>query len=112
MEPQSARFIIVGAGIAGIQAALNLASMGQEFILLEAQGRVGGRICTLTIGQALKEDGVEWEGWLDAVADVPVEVGATWACEDNKCIRQLVDKYKIVLDAQYYDGNHILALSP
>lgn len=52
------RFLIIGAGISGIQAALNLASISQEFILLEAQDRIGGRICTLPLGQALKQDGV------------------------------------------------------
>jgi flavin-dependent dehydrogenase len=34
MENTYARFIIVGAGISGLQAAINLAEIGQDFIIL------------------------------------------------------------------------------
>ena len=50
MDKTHHKYVIVGAGISGLQAAINLANMGEDFILLEAQDRIGGRICTLKIG--------------------------------------------------------------
>ena len=38
------RYVIVGAGISALQAALILAQHGQSFIILEASERIGGRI--------------------------------------------------------------------
>lgn len=47
------RFVVVGAGISGLQAAAILAEHHQDFVVLEADNRIGGRICTTTIGAAL-----------------------------------------------------------
>jgi monoamine oxidase len=41
------RVIVVGAGMAGLTAAYELQRAGHEPIVLEAQQRVGGRVCTL-----------------------------------------------------------------
>jgi monoamine oxidase len=50
LEPRAARparIVIVGAGMAGLVAASELARAGHEPLILEAQQRVGGRILTL-----------------------------------------------------------------
>jgi monoamine oxidase len=52
--------LIIGAGVAGIAAAGELASAGKQVILLEARDRVGGRILTV------HPSGIE----------VPIELGA------------------------------------
>ena len=49
LKPTAApqRVIIVGAGMAGLVAAYELKRAGHDPIVLEAQQRVGGRVCTL-----------------------------------------------------------------
>jgi monoamine oxidase len=41
------KVVVVGAGMAGLTAAYELQRAGHEPIVLEAQHRVGGRVCTL-----------------------------------------------------------------
>jgi len=48
---KSKSVIVVGAGIAGIQAALDLAEMGAEVHLVEQSPSIGGRIAVYSIAQ-------------------------------------------------------------
>ena len=52
--------IIVGAGIAGLEAANRLKQSGLDILLLEGRNRLGGRIFT------------------DAIGDNRVDLGASW----------------------------------
>lgn len=54
------RALVVGAGVAGLEAAKKLSALGAEVTVLEARDRVGGRIRT------------------DLSWGTPVELGATW----------------------------------
>jgi monoamine oxidase len=50
LQPQAARprrVVVVGAGMAGLVAAYELLRAGHDVMILEAQQRVGGRVCTL-----------------------------------------------------------------
>ena len=64
--------VILGAGIAGLSAALALSRVGLDIILLEARDRVGGRIFT------------QWDDRLN----VPVELGAEFI---HGCPREIWD---------------------
>lgn len=58
--------IIIGAGVAGIAAARDLAASGRSVAVLEARDRVGGRVCTD-----------------DTFATHPVELGAEFIQGEN-----------------------------
>jgi monoamine oxidase len=61
MQARETDVVVVGAGYAGLTAALRLTQAGRSVVVLEARDRVGGRVYTETL-----PDGT----WLD--------FGGTW----------------------------------
>lgn len=57
-SPRGEKIVVVGAGIAGLAAARELASLGYQVTVLEGRQRIGGRI------------------WTDRSLSTPVELGA------------------------------------
>lgn len=64
--PRRADVIVVGAGLAGLQAATDVAAQGRSVIVLEARRRVGGRTLNRRLGAAypgkVVEVGGQWVG--------------------------------------------------
>lgn len=52
--------LVIGAGVAGLSAALRLAEAGCRITVLEASDHVGGRIRTVSVGDAAVELGAEF----------------------------------------------------
>ncbi|MGW1839478.1 flavin monoamine oxidase family protein [Streptomyces sp. NPDC002067] len=93
--------VVVGAGFAGLSAALELHGAGCDVLVLEARGRVGGRALTRFL-----PDGTQ------------LDLGGQWISTGQHRITELADRYGIatyptpeygsaVID---YDGEHRTAL--
>src|SRR6516162_6863463 len=78
MSGQSREVLVIGAGIAGLTAARDLAVDGYDVAILEARERIGGRI------------------WTSRDLGVPADLGASWihGFEDNP-ISRLAKRYGI-----------------
>ncbi|MEZ5457750.1 MAG: FAD-dependent oxidoreductase [Steroidobacteraceae bacterium] len=62
MQPFDAQVIVVGAGLAGLNAALQLSDAGFDVLVLEASDRVGGRVWTRDFGRGPEEVGATTYG--------------------------------------------------
>ncbi len=73
----SADVLVVGAGLAGLTAARDIAAAGRSVIVLEARDRVGGRTVNQEIGDGkIVEMGGQWAGpTQDRVLALAAELG-------------------------------------
>lgn len=55
-EPEYHEFVIIGAGISGLQAAMILAEYEKDFVILEATSVIGGRIGTELLGDVMNKE--------------------------------------------------------
>ena len=85
--------VVVGAGLAGLQAARLLQNAGKDVVVLEAQDRVGGR----TLTHSLK-DGSRFD------------MGAMWIGPEMKRIHKLIDEFGLNTFPQYTRGHKRLFL--
>lgn len=61
-EVRSADVIVVGAGVSGLKAALDLTAKGRSVVVLEAKDRVGGRLKPTTVAGRVGDLGGQWVG--------------------------------------------------
>jgi monoamine oxidase len=85
---------IVGAGLAGLVAARDLAAAGIESLVIEARERVGGRLLNEEIG-----DGKV------------VEVGGQWIGPTQSRIAALADELGIATFPTHDQGRHLIELA-
>jgi len=57
MNGEGMRVVVVGAGLAGLTAAVDLAAAGAEVTVLEARDRVGGRMHGIPLSRSVVADG-------------------------------------------------------
>jgi monoamine oxidase len=83
------RVVVVGAGLAGLTAALDLEAQGWDVVVLEARDRVGGRVHTLT---APFSPGLH------------VEAGGESIDDNHDAILALVDRFGLSTERRPADG--------
>ncbi|HVG74920.1 MAG TPA: FAD-dependent oxidoreductase, partial [Thermoleophilaceae bacterium] len=74
------RAVVVGAGLAGLVAADELARGGAEVVVLEARSRAGGRVWSQTLPNG-----------------AVVEMGAEYVLPGNTAVLELVDRFGLGL---------------
>jgi monoamine oxidase len=84
-------YCVVGAGFAGLTAALRLKQAGRSVALLEARDRVGGRTFTVT-----RDDGV----WIDR--------GGAWVGPGQDRIHALMSEFGVAEYKQHNDGDAMM----
>ena len=52
--------VVVGAGVAGLGAARDLVAAGRPVVVLEARDRIGGRVWSVDMGDAVVDLGGSW----------------------------------------------------
>jgi monoamine oxidase len=93
MQARETDFVVVGAGYAGLTAALRLTQSGRSVVVLEARDRVGGRVYTETL-----PDGT----WLD--------FGGTWIGPGQDQIYALAQELGVGTYPTYNTGDSVLVL--
>ena len=86
-------YCVVGAGFAGLTAALRLKQAGRSVALLEARDRVGGRTFTVT-----RDDGV----WIDR--------GGAWIGPGQDRIYALMNEFGVPEYKQHNDGDAMVVV--
>lgn len=84
--------VIVGSGLAGLSAALRLKSKGWNVTVLEARGRIGGRVFSHVMPNS---DGLI------------CELGAEWVGESHERIIELCKEFDIPLQKHQFE-DHLL----
>ena len=82
--------VVVGAGLAGLTAAVSLHGAGRRVAVVEARAQVGGRIKTLT------DDGL------------CLDLGATWHWTSQPAIRALAAELGVEVFAQFRHGRAVV----
>ncbi len=91
----SADVVVVGAGIAGLKAARDLAAAGKNVLVVEARNRVGGR----TFNHAVTAPG--------ASPGTIVEIGGQWVGPTQDRVLALLKELNLETFKTFDDGNYL-----
>ncbi len=89
-KQQKVDVIIIGAGLAGLSAALNLKKRNISFIILEAGNRIGGRVFSHQIN-----------------SDLVIELGGEWIGDSHTSMQQLCEDFGLELQDNRFESHLI-----
>jgi len=81
--------VIVGAGASGLTAAAELKKAGLSVAVLEARGRVGGRL------------------WTDTIDGAILEIGGQWVSPDQDALRSTLDELGLTTYPRHRAGDNV-----
>lgn len=97
------KHLIVGAGLSGLYTAYRLEQMGEDYLLLDARERIGGRILSLSITGLSQETS----------PSNTVDMGPSWFWPQmHPRITQLIDDLMLPIFPQYSQGAYLLENQP
>src|SRR5580704_13312090 len=94
---ESSLIVVIGAGVAGLAAARHLTAAGRHVLILEARGRLGGRVVTVR----------------DALSPLPIELGAEFVHGLHPELWRIIDSARLpvmdVIGGNFFsDGSKLL----
>ncbi len=89
MKSINADIVIVGAGLSGLAAAVELTAQGHDVLLLEARERPGGRILTRHVA---------------GLDDAALDLGPSWVWPENGRMIKLIDELGLKTFPQFAEG--------
>src|SRR5689334_15977375 len=89
-----AQVVVVGAGLAGITAALRLTEQGTDVTVLEARDRVGGRLCSAENALGMR-----------------IDLGSQWIGPSMARMHRLIEEMGLTTVSTYQKGRTIYALA-
>ncbi|WP_078542952.1 flavin monoamine oxidase family protein [Litchfieldia alkalitelluris] len=90
----SVDIVIVGAGLAGLAAALECKKRNSSFVVLEARNRPGGRAHTIHMS-----DGYN------------IDLGAHWVSKNHTRVRELIKQFNLQSTPTYNSGQTIFEIN-
>ena len=81
---------VIGAGVAGLAAARHLTAAGRHVLILEARGRLGGRILTVR----------------DALSPLPIELGAEFVHGTSRVLWNIIESARLPVIEVMGDNYH------
>ncbi|MCT8138281.1 FAD-dependent oxidoreductase [Anaerobacillus sp. CMMVII] len=85
--------VIVGAGLAGLTAAMELQKRNISFVVLEARERSGGRIFSFKTAE-----------------DITIDMGAQWIGKNHYRIKKLLSQFQLKTVSTYGRGKTVFSL--
>lgn len=86
--------VIVGAGLAGLAAALELKKKNYSFVVIEARNRYGGRLHSIVTDNG-----------------VTIDLGAQWVGSNHKRLKRLIADFDLHTTPTYTKGKTIFQVS-